>query len=166
MGVLTLPITVTKDPERVQSSKYITFMQEFYVVDTPSPYNVILGRPWINNTKAIPSTYHLIVKFPTPAGVTTVRGDQYCAKECMHIAFKGKWQGRGIASVNMVNIGSAVEADLTRTEQGLENGIEAVQEVVLDPQYPYRTIQIGKLLLDDIKKKILALLCEFRDVFA
>ncbi|XP_074300442.1 uncharacterized protein LOC141631704 [Silene latifolia] len=47
----------------------------YLVVDGPSTYNVILGRPWIHEMKAIPSTYHQCLKFPTPWGVQEIRGD-------------------------------------------------------------------------------------------
>ena len=32
-------------------------------------YNVLLGRPSLNAIKAIPSAYHLVIKFPTTNGV-------------------------------------------------------------------------------------------------
>ncbi|KAK0575202.1 hypothetical protein LWI29_035397 [Acer saccharum] len=37
----------------------------FLVLDCQSPYNAILGRPWIHELKAIPSTYHQLIKFLT-----------------------------------------------------------------------------------------------------
>ncbi|KAG7557031.1 Reverse transcriptase domain [Arabidopsis suecica] len=49
---------------------------EFIVFDRPAAYNIILGTPWIYQMKAIPSTYHQCVKFPTPGGIGTIRGDQ------------------------------------------------------------------------------------------
>ena len=50
-------------------------MIKFLVVKCPSVYNVILGQPSLNNLKAITSTYHLAMKFPTDGGVGVVRGD-------------------------------------------------------------------------------------------
>ena len=47
----------------------------FLVVDAPSSYNMLLGRPSLNAIKAIPSAYHMVVKFPTADGVGMVRGD-------------------------------------------------------------------------------------------
>ncbi|XP_074291775.1 uncharacterized protein LOC141618572 [Silene latifolia] len=38
--------------------------ERFGVLDCLSSYNVILGRPWIHNVKAIPSTYHQCIKIP------------------------------------------------------------------------------------------------------
>ena len=37
----------------------------FLIVDAPSAYNVLLGRPSLNAIKAIPSAYHMVIKFPT-----------------------------------------------------------------------------------------------------
>lgn len=36
----------------------VIWLVEFFVVDYASAYNVILGRPTLQNLKAIPSTYH------------------------------------------------------------------------------------------------------------
>ncbi|GAV78231.1 hypothetical protein CFOL_v3_21699, partial [Cephalotus follicularis] len=53
----------------------------FLVIDTPSPYNAIVGRPGLNLLEAIVSTRHLVVKFPTRFGVGEVRGDQQAARQ-------------------------------------------------------------------------------------
>ncbi|XP_012856903.1 PREDICTED: uncharacterized protein LOC105976155 [Erythranthe guttata] len=54
----------------------------FLVVKAPSTYNVILGRPSMNLFRAIPSTYHMKLKFPTTSGIGEVVGDQRVAREC------------------------------------------------------------------------------------
>ena len=46
----------------------------FIVVNTLSPYTMILCWPWIHVIGAVPSTFHMKVKFPTEDGVTMVRG--------------------------------------------------------------------------------------------
>ncbi|XP_074288475.1 uncharacterized protein LOC141613631 [Silene latifolia] len=38
--------------------------ERFGVLDCLSSYNVILGKPWIHNVKAVPSTYHQCIKIP------------------------------------------------------------------------------------------------------
>ncbi|XP_056851580.1 uncharacterized protein LOC130500665 [Raphanus sativus] len=53
---------------------------KFLVVDCPSSYNVILGRPWIHDMGAGPSTLHHLVKFPTPWGIRAVKGNQENAR--------------------------------------------------------------------------------------
>ena len=67
-----------------------TTTARFLVVDAPSAYNMLLGRPSLNAIKAIPSSYHMMVKFPTVSGVGMVRGDQLVARECYSASMKQK----------------------------------------------------------------------------
>ncbi|GMN62259.1 hypothetical protein TIFTF001_031341 [Ficus carica] len=75
-GTVNLPVAIGDGPERV------TRMVEFIVVDRPSAYNVILGRPTLNAIKAVVSTYHLAMKFPTEEGIGVFRGNQEGAQIC------------------------------------------------------------------------------------
>jgi hypothetical protein len=61
---------------------------KFLVIDAPATYNVILGRPWLHQMKAVASTYHQCLKFPTPWGVEEIRGDQEEARGCYKQALK------------------------------------------------------------------------------
>ena len=61
---------------------------EFIVIDRPAPFNAILGRPWLYSMKAVPSTYHQCLKFPTPKGVETIRGSQKSSRTCYLASFK------------------------------------------------------------------------------
>nr|GEZ74322.1 putative reverse transcriptase domain, ribonuclease H-like domain protein [Tanacetum cinerariifolium]GEZ76140.1 putative reverse transcriptase domain, ribonuclease H-like domain protein [Tanacetum cinerariifolium] len=47
-------------------------MINFTVVWVPSPYNVIFGRTGLRSLRAVSSTIHSMVKFPTPRGVATL----------------------------------------------------------------------------------------------
>ncbi|GKB49225.1 reverse transcriptase domain-containing protein [Tanacetum coccineum] len=49
-----------------------TVMISFTVVRAPSPYNVIFGRTGLRSLRAISSTIHSMVKFPTLRGVATL----------------------------------------------------------------------------------------------
>ena len=69
-GIVTLTVTVGTYPTQ------LTRQLDFLVVDCPSSYNVIIGRPTLNKWKAATSTYCLKVKFPTDNGVGEVKGDQ------------------------------------------------------------------------------------------
>ena len=44
----------------------------FLIVDAPSAYNMLLGRPSLNTIRAIPFAYHMVIKFPTANGVGIV----------------------------------------------------------------------------------------------
>ncbi|KAL5540826.1 hypothetical protein UlMin_043796 [Ulmus minor] len=74
-GVLNLPVELGMHPcQHIQSV-------EFVVVDCPSSYNAIIGCPTLNAIRAITSTYHLLVKFPTVGGIGILKGDQQASRD-------------------------------------------------------------------------------------
>ena len=85
-GVIALDVAIGSPPRSINK------LIHFYVVKANSPYNLILGRDWLNAVRAIVSPYHLLLKIPTSGGILTVRGDQQKAKECMQIALRGQPQ--------------------------------------------------------------------------
>ena len=50
-------------------------MVTFIVVNSFSPYMVILIRLWIHAMGAVPSTLHVKIKFRTNHGIVIVRGN-------------------------------------------------------------------------------------------
>ena len=76
VGTITLPVVVGAYPQQVARDV------NFLVVDCSSSYNAIIRRPTLNSWKAVTSTYHLSVKFPTEHGIGQVQGDQLAAREC------------------------------------------------------------------------------------
>ena len=84
LGSIQLVLTLGEPPCQA------TTTSRFLVVDGPSTYNMLLGRPSLNAIKAIPSAYHMMIKFPTVSGVGMVRGDQRMAKECYSASVKQK----------------------------------------------------------------------------
>ena len=67
VGTITLPVVVGAYPQQV--TKNVNFL----VVDCSSSYNAIIGRLTLNSWKAVMSTYHLSVKFPTEYGIRQVQ---------------------------------------------------------------------------------------------
>ncbi|RZS23144.1 hypothetical protein BHM03_00056003, partial [Ensete ventricosum] len=59
-----------------------TLLVSFMVVKLPSAYNAIIGRPTLNRLRAVVSTYHRILKFPTRVGVGEVRSDPRESRQC------------------------------------------------------------------------------------
>ena len=82
LGSIQLVLTLGKPPYQA------TTTARFLIVDTSSAYNMLLGRPSLNAIKAIPSAYHMMIKFPTESGVGMVRGDQRVARECYSASVK------------------------------------------------------------------------------
>ena len=76
MGIITLPVVVGSYPQQI--TKEVNFL----VVVYSSSYNAIIERPTLNSWKAITSTYHLSVKFPTEYEIGQAQGDQLAAREC------------------------------------------------------------------------------------
>ena len=76
LGAITLLVTVGDYPQQI--TKDVTFL----VVNCSSAYNAILRRPTFNSWKAVTSTYHLMIKFPTDYRVEELRGNQVTACEC------------------------------------------------------------------------------------
>ena len=66
VGSIKLAMTVGTYP------RISTVMENFLVVDCPSAFNVILGRPTLKELRAVTSIHHLLIKFPTPNGVGQV----------------------------------------------------------------------------------------------
>ncbi|XP_074305107.1 uncharacterized protein LOC141640045 [Silene latifolia] len=95
---------------------------QYMVIDGPSTYNVILGRPWIHEMKALPSMYDQSLKFPTPWWV--------------------------------------------QEREYIVPPKEELDEVVLDPQFPARTILVEADCADNIREKIIEFLRTNMDCFA
>ncbi|XP_073017820.1 uncharacterized protein [Primulina eburnea] len=75
-GEIVLPLTLgSQDLKK-------TVMNSFTVVDSPSSFNIILGRPAMNELRAVVSTYHQKIKFPVGARVGEFRGDQPSSRKC------------------------------------------------------------------------------------
>nr|XP_025611805.1 uncharacterized protein LOC112705167 [Arachis hypogaea] len=83
MGSVWLQTTLGKFP----SSK--TSDIQYLVVDCFSPYNLILGRPFLNRFGTIVSTIHLCVKFPLQDNtIATIHNDAREARECYNNSLK------------------------------------------------------------------------------
>ncbi|KAF3501855.1 hypothetical protein F2Q69_00043896 [Brassica cretica] len=63
-------------------AREVTKIVDFAIVDNPAIYNGIMGTPWINAMKAIPSTYHLSIKFPIPNRTVVIWGCQKQSRLC------------------------------------------------------------------------------------
>ena len=74
LGSIQLVLTLGNPPCQAMTTA------RFLVVDAPSAYNMLLGRPSLNAIKAIPSAYHMMIKFRTTSGIGMVRGDQRVAR--------------------------------------------------------------------------------------
>ena len=94
LGSIQLVLTLGDPPCQA------TMAVKFLIVNAPSAYNMLLGRPSLNAIKSIPSAYHMVIKFPTTNGVGMVRGDQRVARKCYSASMKQK----AVDSIHMDNL--------------------------------------------------------------
>ena len=131
-----------------------TTTARFLVVDAPSAYNMLLGRPSLNAIKVVPSAYHMMIKFPTVSGVGMVRGDQRVARECYSASVKQK----AIDNIYLEELDKCDEV-LTRPEP-----LEELESVSLDDD-PEHLVYIDSKLTDDLKSPLTHFLRQNKDIF-
>ena len=124
---------------------------DFLVVDCPSAYNVIIGRPTLNRLRAITSTYHLLVRFPTENGIGEMRGDQAMARECY------------LTSTNPEPVHQTL---IVEERQNIAEPTEELEEIVLIEGHEKKTTRIGTSMTKEIRNSIVQFLKENADVFA
>ena len=148
LGSIQLVLTLGDPP--CQATKTTRFL----IVDASSAYNMLLCRPSLNAIKAIPSAYHMMIRFPTESGVGMVRGDQRVARECYSASVKQK----AVDNVNMDELDMRDEV-LTRPEPS-----EELEPVSLDDD-PEHLAYISSKLTEDLKSLLTQFLRQNRDVF-
>ena len=126
----------------------MTHQLDFLMVDCPSSYNVIIGRPTLNRWKAATSTYCLKVKFPIDNRVGEIRGDQILARECYQAVLATK------------------ENHIWMIEEERENKVETLKTVALIEDRVTKTTRIGTTLSPEIRTRLIKFLKENLDVFA
>ncbi|GAV71172.1 hypothetical protein CFOL_v3_14666 [Cephalotus follicularis] len=152
LGSIRLSVVAGTAPRQTQVE------MTFLVVDTPSPYNAIVGRPGLNLLEAIVSTRHLLVKFLTRFGVGEVRGDQEVARRCYKTAISDKGKGK-VLSIANVELRGDVEPERPQP-------VEDVLQVPVEEGNTERVLQVGSQLGEVEKEELITFLRDNRDVFA
>ena len=145
LGAVTLSVMVGNYLQQI--TKDVTFL----VVNYLSAYNAILGRPTLNLWKAVTSTYHLMIKFPTDYGVGELHGNQVAARECY---------------IAMLEMDDYQKTMCTREQRAIADPVEELEEVTLDNSRPERTTRIGILASWLVHQMLTAFLRDNQDVFA
>ncbi|XP_024006602.1 uncharacterized protein LOC112083104 [Eutrema salsugineum] len=133
-------ITMTIGTIRLPVQAGVTKVVEFSIADHPAIYNVIMGTPWLNSMRAVPSTYHLCVKFPTPGGIKMIWGNQKESRMCFLAEHKMRKP-----------IGKA-------REEKSAPSCDPVISVCIDELHPERCVEIGATLDEAIKAEHVAFL--------
>jgi len=84
-----------------------TIFIRYVVVKTPSAYNLLLGRPFINRLGAVASTKHMKMRLPSEEEkVITIRSNQKVARKCYESSLKNR---RSLNSTSFVHEGKVAE---------------------------------------------------------
>ena len=141
----------------------------FLVINQPSAFNAVLGRPSLRALKAITSIYHLLMKFPTPNSVGQVHGNQYKARECYNQVIRNESRPR---QVNIVDQQPLSEGPLDDTidprspdEEATTRSIEDIVDLPVDDNEPSKVLKLGKNLSDELREAISTFLKQNLDVF-
>ena len=104
----------------------------------------------MNSWKAVTSTYHLSVKFPTEHGVGQVQGDQLAAKECY---------------LAMLAMDEQVQTMNIEEKRIVAEPTEALENIPLDESNLERYTKVGADLEEKNKKNLTRFLKKNIDVF-
>ena len=121
----------------------------------PSVYNMLLGRPFLNAIRAIPSAYHMVIKFPTANGVGMVRGNHRKARQCYSASMKQNT----IDNIYMDELNMRDEVTTRPTPS------EELEHVQLADQ-PEHFVYIGSKLAEGIRSPLIRFLKQNMEVFA
>ncbi|GAU10340.1 hypothetical protein TSUD_418960, partial [Trifolium subterraneum] len=166
---------------------------KFLVVDCPSLYNCIIGRPTLAELFAVSSTIHLKLKYYTKDGqVATINGDIEAARRCFEAASKNlnsvvtpkkKKAEAKLPGVNSISTEDEVELDartsMKERKQEKKTGkddllIEENYRPIPDGEFelvplgedPTKGVKIGADLPDLVKRQLKACLRENAELFA
>uniref|UniRef100_A0A2N9GCW7 Uncharacterized protein n=1 Tax=Fagus sylvatica TaxID=28930 RepID=A0A2N9GCW7_FAGSY len=121
LGVISFQVVAGTYPK--QAIKKVDFL----VVDCSSAYNVIIGRPTLNRLRAVTSTYHLLVRFPTENGIGEMRGDQAMARECY------------LTSTNTEPVHQTL---IVEERQNIAEPTEELEEIILIEGHEKKTMEV------------------------
>ncbi|GKV19462.1 hypothetical protein SLEP1_g29723 [Rubroshorea leprosula] len=166
-GVLTLKVAFGS------GRTYVTPSVRFLVVKMASSFNIVIGRPTLTEIRAVVSQSHLCMKFPTPMGVATLRGNQEVARHCYMTSVTLPRRDKLVTPAPIqAEIPSAQQVmgielpDYRPDDDARATPVEEVEEIQLDPNDPTRKTQIGTKLKPEEREELIDFLKSNRDVFA
>ncbi|GKV05528.1 hypothetical protein SLEP1_g17529 [Rubroshorea leprosula] len=166
-GVLTLHVAFGS------GRTYVTPSVRFLVVKMASSFNIVIGRPTLTEIRAVISQSHLCMKFPTPMGIATLRGNQEVARHCYITSvtqpMKGKAQTPEAIPQQIPDNQQVMGVEIVDNRPEDETRaapVEDVEEVLIDDRDPSRKTQIGTRLNPEEKAELIAFLRANNDVFA
>ncbi|XP_073151849.1 uncharacterized protein [Henckelia pumila] len=157
MGLINLPLTLVKD--RTIKTRIVSFI----IVDAPSAYNAILGRPAMTTFMVVASTLYQKIKFPVGNEVGEVQGDQKISRKCYleevrkeQTTIKTSHDDQpGPRNREQVNF---LEENIPVTSE------EECEEIMICP--PTGSVKVARTIESSLKEQLIKCLNENKDIFA
>ncbi|XP_075503974.1 uncharacterized protein LOC142541301 [Primulina tabacum] len=157
LGVVNLPLSLGSGDTRK------TPIINFVIVDAPSSYNVIMGRPAVAAFMEIASALHQKIKFPVGEAVGEVKGDQKNSRKCdveevrveqksVKIEHPSRPESRGLDQLHLIEEAGEVISE------------DVCEELILNP--PFEVVRIARTLEEPLKEQLVQCLEKNKDVFA
>ncbi|GKV35612.1 hypothetical protein SLEP1_g43858 [Rubroshorea leprosula] len=166
-GVLTMNVAFGS------GRTYVTPSVRFLVVKMASSFNVVIGQPTLTKIRAMVSQSNLHMKFPTPMGIATLRGNQEVARHCYITSVtqpkKGKDQIPEAVPQQISDNQQVIGVEIVDNQPEDETRaapVEDVEEVHIDDRDPSRKTQIRTKLNPKERAELIAFLRANKDIFA
>jgi len=140
-------------------------LTNFLVVDKKAPFNAILGRPWLHVMKAVRSTYHQCIKFPSNKGIAVVYGSQRSSRKY----YMGSYEHIKKADPVVLMIEDKLaEMKPVRSSDPSQCGPQKsmITQVCIDESDPKWCVGIGQDLDPAIREDLITFHKENKDSFA
>ncbi|XP_073128909.1 uncharacterized protein [Henckelia pumila] len=156
-GLINLPLTLGKD----FTSK--TRIVSFIIVDAPSAYNVILGRPAMTTFMVVASALYQKIKFHVGNEVGEVQGDQKISRKCYVEEVQIEQKAVKINHGDQPGPVGRERVNLLEEDTPL-NAEEECEEFLICP--PTGSVKVARTLEASLKEQLIQCLMENKEAFA
>ncbi|KAL0387620.1 UNVERIFIED_CONTAM: hypothetical protein Sradi_2643800 [Sesamum radiatum] len=147
-----------------------TYLLKCLLVDIPSAYNVILGRPTLNAFRAIISTHHIKIKFLVIGGVGEAQADVVQARKCYVETIRGG-KKRGTEEPLETKDSNKRGNDPVpspKPDEETSATVQPVEELLtieLAPCDPGKVTKIGSKMTENLRNQVINCLRMNKDIF-
>jgi len=88
----------------IDDQAYEMVVIQYIVVNAPSSYNLLLGRPSLNKLGAIVSIAHMKIKFLVKGRVVTKKVDQEVARKCYENSLRTRKRAYNLSQIHLLSM--------------------------------------------------------------
>ncbi|XP_068487012.1 uncharacterized protein [Phaseolus vulgaris] len=137
----------------------------YLIINAPSAYNILLGRPTLNRLRVVASTRHMKMKLPDLGGkVITIKSDQKEAKRYYENSLKTK-RGVFMVTTQAPSEEGVARSKIARAEIARERRPEPAGHV-LEREIGGKMLKLGNSLGQAAQDQIVEVIARHLDAFA